>query len=190
MKKRLVILDLNGFLVRRIHERDTYDLSDAFLETADAHARPFFIWCRPHAREFLTFLLQHFTVAVWTSARKYNAHQMVNTLIPDAGERKKLLFVWDQSQCQDKSDDLPEDVKKKYLFTKPLAKVWQAFPDFNHTNTRIIDDSPAKMVDNPPHTHLVPSPWVDYVYHEDGDDDTGLVMEGELVMALRKFLEE
>jgi len=176
MQQRLVILDLNGFLVHRIHERDTYDLSDEFLKTADKHARPFFIWKRPHADEFLQFIFQHFSVAVWTSARKQNADQMLSVLLtPD--QRRELLFEWNQAHCGKKKIN----TKKRFLFTKPLAKVWATFSGFDATNTLIIDDSPEKMVDNPPSAHYAPLPWPGPTY----GDDTELSLKGNLCNWLR-----
>jgi len=166
--RRLVILDLNGLLIHRIHERDTADLDRDFLESA-TYYRPFYIWKRPHVDEFLNFLFQHFTVAVWTSAQKRNAENMIPLLL--GNQSPPFLFVWDQSKCN--ADTLSEEQwaeeltkpprkrrrRKRWLFTKPLAKVWEAFPEYNATNTLLIDDSVEKTIENPPGLFYCPPSW-------------------------------
>jgi len=156
---RLIILDLNGFLVHRVHKRDAKNLDRTLLDTAES-ASPFFIWCRPHAAEFLQFLFLNFTVAIWTSARDHNAETMLNALLKDTGlEKDDFLFVWGQDKCECERATKSNHQKKKYLFKKPLARVWEAFPEFDERNTLLIDDSVEKTVDNPPGLHYCPLTW-------------------------------
>jgi hypothetical protein len=46
----------------------------------------------------------------------------------------------------------------KPIFLKELKYVWEMFPWYDETNTLLIDDSPHKVVRNPPNTSLHPEP--------------------------------
>jgi hypothetical protein len=166
---RLVILDLNGFLIHRIHERDVATIDPDVLKEAK-YCKPFYGWLRPQACEFLDLLFQHFTVAIWTSAQEHNAMSILNLLLPEYGQ-DKFLFVWGQEKCNsnilseaDWADEQTKPPKKRkrrkrWLFTKPLARVWEAFPQFDKTNTLLVDDSIEKAIENPPGLHYCPPTW-------------------------------
>ncbi len=69
--------------------------------------------------------------------------------------RKELLFELDQRSCL--SVPHPQTTKKP-LFKKPLRHVWQQHPGFEG-QTLLIDDSPLKAADNPPHVLYCPAEW-------------------------------
>lgn len=53
-----------------------------------------------HLEDFLDFLFDHFDVATWTSAKSYNAKQVVDTVFANRPElRKQLVFEWCQEDC-------------------------------------------------------------------------------------------
>jgi hypothetical protein len=146
----LLILDINGILCHRVRKsRDTYDPSATYRPTNGTVANTPII-ARPFLQEFLSFLQAHFTLAVWTSAKKKTATQLINRLVPlDIADR--FLFVWAQHDCHVQqappeegvgSHTHPQDV----LFEKNLSKVWQAYPLWNAHNTLLMDDSPEKCV--------------------------------------------
>ncbi len=62
---------------------------------------------RTDLRYFLTYLSEHFTLAVWSSAKKKTLRYLIQKLIPpEVSER--LLFVWGQERC----DYVKVDVKQ------------------------------------------------------------------------------
>lgn len=62
------------------------------------HAANTDIIARTDLVEFLTFLDEHFTLAVWTSAKRRTASKIVQLLFPEEIGRR-LLFVWSQNWC-------------------------------------------------------------------------------------------
>lgn len=82
--KRLLVLDLNGTIMHRLtHVLDT-KLFRNHPVVIKKHLKPDItvhgskIVFRPHAIAFLTHILKHFDVAVWTSSRPHNALPMVH----------------------------------------------------------------------------------------------------------------
>lgn len=132
-KKKLLILDLNGVLIDRNRETKQYVK-------------------RPQVEVFLDWCFEHFEVAVWSSAKKHNAERLaLDTL--GLERTKRLRFLWHQDQCT------PHPTKE-FVFKKPLQKVWDIFPHhYDQTNTIIMDDTPEKMEDNPPHTWFRVKTW-------------------------------
>lgn len=156
---KLLVLDLNGVLIRRIER--SYVL-------------------RPYAREFIKHFARLYRLSVWTSISKCNGKPIVKDLFGDIvcdppgkgkaatattgsgpsctsseeGANVELLFAWYQQQCviADEDDGVPPndllDPDVKPLFLKPLQKIWSRFPLYNNLNTIILDDSPEKMLKN------------------------------------------
>jgi hypothetical protein len=194
--ERLIILDLNGFLIHRIHKRDAGKLDPDFL-AAGKFSEPYYHWPRPHLCEFLQFLFQNnFTVAVWTSAQKRNARTMLKIIHDECSTTYPFLFVWNQSMCKtdtlskkdwEKEQELPPKKRrrrKRWLFTKPLISVWDQFPQFDATNTLLIDDSPEKTAENPPGLHYCPPMWCPTNLN-DYRTDQGLTCQAELQQWLK-----
>jgi len=146
-QRKLIILDLNGLLCDR--ERNFTRKSPL----AGGHS--FIIYARPHAITFLDFLFERFDVAVWSSARLPNIYPILNELQPDESKRP-FVFIWGQDQC---TEDAPlAETPKKPLFLKRLAKVWETYPEYVG-RTLLVDDSVAKVRDNPPFTAIHPREW-------------------------------
>jgi len=156
---KLLVLDLNGVLIRRIER--SYVL-------------------RPYVREFIKHFARLYRLATWTSISKANANLIVKDLFGDLvceapkkgkaatvttgsgssctsseeGAKVELLFTWYQQQCviADEDDGIPPDdlldPETKPVFLKPLQKIWSRFPLYNNLNTIILDDSPEKMLKN------------------------------------------
>jgi len=111
----------------------------SLYRTSIAHIAGTPIIPREHLDSFLTMLDQSFTLAIWTSAQAKTAKQMVKALIPPA-VRSRLLFVWGQNRCHGARGQ----VNRKFIFRKPLSKVWETYPIWNEHNTLLMDDSPEK----------------------------------------------
>ncbi len=151
--KKLIILDLNGVLISRTYDKDSEPYDGAI------RVNNHLMWLRPHCQEFFEYLFEHYTVAVWSSIGAWNMTNMPELVF---GEKymDKLLFVWDQDKCWRRSD--PES-----RFVKPLEDVWRAYPEYNETNTVLIDDSIKKAERNPSSTVYCPETWT----CECGDND-------------------
>lgn len=185
--KPLVILDLNGVLCHRVRDRTIpheilstlqFDFMASNYESirqriyrkACGNVAGTPIIERTDLTSFLNFLDCHFTLAVWTSAKKTTADSIINLLFPrDIASR--LLFVWSQNHCghekvnetkiSDSKEDPPRHRKAFYrdiVFSKSLGKVWTAYPLWNEKNTLLIDDSPEKCPEKMKFNTLHPNP--------------------------------
>ena len=101
--QRLLICDLNGVLVLKKSSPATYR--------------------RPFAAEFLRLMSKHFTIAIWSSARRKTIKAILKKVLPQ--NDMPFLFVWSQEKCE----------LVNGVFHKPLQKVWNTFPAFNARNT-------------------------------------------------------
>jgi len=179
IKKKLLVLDVNGLLV------ETYFQFEKLPEEhrPDGKVGRFFVYRRPFCDEFLEFCFENFVVGIWSSAQQHNVDRLVDFIFGDL--KKKLLFSWHQIDCTDTGLKTPENTRKP-LFLKELSKLWNKVrPDlpweegeYGPCNTLLIDDSPYKALRNPPHTAVFPYP---YKVTNELDD----ILGGDL----RKYLE-
>ena len=86
-RRILIIMDLNGTLLHRPNKR-----------------RPFHFVERPHAKQFLSYCLDTFYVAIWSSARPENVDKMVDKLLTKE-QREKCLLIWARDQFGLSSED-------------------------------------------------------------------------------------
>ena len=100
---------------------------------------------RQGLKHFLKMLDQSFTLAIWTSATKKTAKELVKALFPK-DIRARLLFVWSQDQCENLSAKEMGLVnsRRSIIFRKHLCDVWKSYPIWNQENTLLMDDSPEK----------------------------------------------
>jgi hypothetical protein len=171
-KRKLLVLDVNGFLV------STFRSSDKTRPEGIEHKRiaKKLVYRRPFCSSFLEFCLENFHVGVWSSLKEKN---VIKTVDFTFGEMKeKLEFIWHQSMCTTTQLMHPEECHRP-LFLKELSRLWAEFSpgDFNSSNTLLVDDSPYKALRNPPYTAIFPN-----TYTHDSDDNF-------LVGPLRRFLE-
>jgi len=155
--KPLIVLDVNGILCHRYRKREIpQDISSAIRnasmkelfpsedkgDTSPVSIRQRFyrdsianiaktpIIPRSDLNHFLRLLNDHFTLAVWTSAKEANANSLVEVLFPTDIARQ-LLFIWNQDQCDvDRDhDDTRQGVVNHNLVTSEHS---------NHTNVNEI----------------------------------------------------
>lgn len=196
---KLLILDVNQLLLHRVHLADLAKYNIPGHAVAD---KRFAVWARPFAREFLeyasppwlsplparltrrallhlphSFASQHFTVLLWSSARRANIEPCLRAVLPDYTAHVHAL--WDQALCAPSGKHPSE---RKPLLTKPLTRAWQAYGTrFGPTNTLLVDDDvhkvpghgavpslPRRNADanaraqargNPPGSAIHPAPW-------------------------------
>jgi len=144
----LLILDLNHLLCDRVDRR--HFLKGAQPDATIGNAN---IFVRPNLKDFLLFLLERFTLAVWTSATYRNAGDLVHFLFGEI--ERELSFFWTQEDCT----RINIRGRHKPLFLKELSRVWDRYGWFNPSNTVLLDDSPEKCKRNPPHTAIHPASY-------------------------------
>jgi hypothetical protein len=153
----LVVIDLNGFLYHRIFKCQHFSETELSSKVPCYRLGNFYVYPRPHYKSFLQFLFANFHVGLWSSAKKHNILRLIND--ENCGFPKTFLdmltFIFDQSHCT----AIPVPNSKKPLFLKDLSIVWEKFPQWNASNTLIIDDSVEKLQRNPKYTSISPPTW-------------------------------
>ncbi|KAK9125363.1 hypothetical protein Scep_014209 [Stephania cephalantha] len=173
VRKKLLVLDLNGLLVDIVSFVPRGYRSDTRISRKDLFKRPF-------CDDFLKFCFEKFNIGVWSSRFKWNVDRVVDYVMGD--RKNELLFCWDQSHCTNTGAMTIENSRKP-LMLKELQKLWDKHdPDlpwelgeYNQSNTLLLDDSPYKALRNPPHTAIFPAPYSFSV-----QNDNSLGSEGDL----------
>ena len=156
----LLILDLNGVLCHRSRDPPKHSTMPVLRQSLGTIALTPII-PRTDLNDFLQYLDRHFCLAIWTSAQRKTAKNLLNLLVPP-NVRERLLFVWAQNQCravkkhQDHTKEGATTCDRRNLngedddgddgmtFEKNLDKVWQEYPLWSADNTLLVDDSPGK----------------------------------------------
>ena len=136
----------------------------------NARVGSYYVYDRPHMREFIEWVHERFEVGVWSSANSRNTKNLVNYVW--GAHASKVAFVWGQERCSDIGKD-PSGEGRRPLFLKELKHVWSmkkntGLSRFNETNTLLIDDSPYKAIRNPKNTAIHPRGYT--VKERDTDD--------------------
>ncbi|KAL7625021.1 hypothetical protein AAE478_004235 [Parahypoxylon ruwenzoriense] len=131
----LVVIDLNGTLLYRPNRRRS---PSSFVE-------------RPHARTFLSYCVNTFSVAIWSSARPANVARMCQQLLkPEDFER--VVAVWGR----DHFGLSPADYNERVQCYKRLSMLWAdpviaaSHPEkaagkrWSQRDTVLVDDSLEK----------------------------------------------
>ena len=127
--------------------------------------------------EFIDFLLENFTCAVWSSVQKHNLEMLVDHAWGKE-RRKKLLFVWGQDECT--SCGFFGDGSHKPVFLKETQR--RIF--WSHDKILLVDDSPYKALKNMQFTSIHPREWIASFI-----DDDELSENGKLRTYLEKVVE-
>lgn len=99
------------------------------------------IYRRPYLTQFLTYIFQHFYVAIWTAANEEWMNIVLNKVLKNY--KDKFLFKWNREHSN------PEG---KYM--KPLRRIFDKYPKFNSYNTLIIDDNYTTTKIKISHLHI------------------------------------
>jgi len=141
----LVVLDLNGTLLYRPKKKNSY----SFIT-------------RPFARQFLTYVIDTFTVVIWSSARPENVSKMCDVLLTPE-QKSRVVAIWGR----DKFGLTRHDYNSKVQVYKRLTKIWEdpgiaaSYPvpgrgAWNQGNTVLIDDSIEKARSEPYNAITIP----------------------------------
>ena len=124
---KLLVLDLNGFLVyrRRIEATPSDRHKPQPTRPHDKQEGGFRVWVRPHAKTFLAYLLKHFHVAVWSSAQLRNVMPLLQLVLGSASAADEMLvFIWSQHECTVGQGGHPNDSRRP-LFHKEINRIFQ-----------------------------------------------------------------
>jgi len=154
---KLLILDLNGTLLHRPRNR-TLELN-THMRKASKHPV-----LRPHLREFMVYIFQHFQVMFWSSAKPHNVKAMINAATTPE-QRDEIIAVWDRSRFGLSASEYNarsitiKDLELVFRDTELRGKKgrWDA------SNTVLLDDSMLKAAYQP-YNHVcipefVPFSW-------------------------------
>ncbi|KAL7190612.1 hypothetical protein ACSBR2_022819 [Camellia fascicularis] len=192
LRRKLLILDLNGLLADIVYPPPKECKADTNISRRAIFKRPF-------CNDFLKFCFERFDVAIWSSRTKKIIDGVVDYLLGDM--KCKLLFCWDISHCTGTGFRTIENKHKEVVF-KELRKLWEKQDInlpwekgyYNESNTLLLDDSPYKALLNPMHTGIFP-----YSYNFKDRSDNSLGPEGDIRVYLqdlataedfRKYIEE
>lgn len=131
MKPLLVILDLDETLVHATEE--------PFERAAQLQVGPYFVYFRPYLNAFLTVLRERYQVAVWTSAGRDYAEEVVSAIMP---WREQLAFLWSAERC---TEHFNHETRNRDTLKK-LRKVRGR--GFDLERVVMVDDSPEKHIRN------------------------------------------
>ena len=155
-RKILVVIDLNGTLLYRPNKRNP----SHFIE-------------RPHARRFLSYCIETFTVAIWSSAKPDNVRKMCAQLMTPE-QHRKVVAIWGR----DKFGLSSSDYNLRVQCYKRLTTLWNApevassHPNYanggrwNQADTVLVDDSIEKGRSEP--YNIIPLPEFKGDANEDG----------------------
>lgn len=155
----LIVLDLNGTLIDRIFKNRScpYD-SNMNKIKPDSIVKGRKIYKRPNLDSFLDYLLDNFSVAVWSCSNKQNTLAIVDSIF-----KKKINVVSSDNvapiyglefiksrenmtchSVNTESLSAYEDTRKDHSdssLRKNLDQIWNEYPMYSSNNTVIIDDS-------------------------------------------------
>ena len=137
---RCIVLDLDGTLADGIPLEMPEKLWNLPIPVA-----------RPGLREFLEFVFEEFEcVIIWTAAnQKWYDTVYNNVLRPNLPPGKDFHFI------------KTRDTTKPYVALKPLSEIYAQFPQYNSSNTLVVDDNPETFKDNVENAIHIPSFFYD-----------------------------
>lgn len=115
-------------------------------------------------------------IAFWTCITKKNASIITNQLLTQE-QQDKCLFLWNSDHCTP-HPDLPF---KQY---KDLENVWKIYPNFNNSNTFLLDDSKYKAMNQPENLILV------FPFTPTSTEQSSIKEYERLLLLIKRNLEE
>ena len=138
--ERLIIFDLNGVIGQKI------DSFKRKLSENEVRCGNYIFRLFPGAKDFISYCLKHYSVAIWTSTSGNNASSIVSLLFT-MEEQKQLEFTWYRDFTKLDPDYNRNPSIEKFDTIKDLNDLFLC-PKFNRKwnseNTLLIDDSYQK----------------------------------------------
>ncbi len=159
-----IIFDLDETL---IHTLDiTPDYVAEYAKSSDLYFKIdgnyYWIMKRPGLDLFLEFIFKYFNVGIWTAGEKEYAKEICKRILTRP-QLHRIRFIYRRNFCHLDSSTNPA------MFTKPLIKIFELFPNFKPNNTLMIDNTYNVMKYNPQNaveiSDFTGDPNDRYLYH-------------------------
>lgn len=124
-ESKLLILDLDETLI--------YAAEEKLERESDFKVGQYFVYRRPFLESFLDFCFEQFEVAVWTTATKAYAEEILKTILK---ENQKLQFLWTRERCTQVFDE----EAREHFFVKRMSKLRRR--GLRLESVIVVDDSP------------------------------------------------
>ena len=165
-KSRLLILDMNGLLCRKIFENNYDEDNPASDQYEKVDLEQFHVFIRPDIKAFLEKCFELADVAFWSSTTYYNAKHIIDHILTKS-QQDDAVFKWYRDRTKlDPSYGTDSDTKESDTI-KDLNDVWSSpvvnrYRVYDSSNTIICDDDPRKIrFNNKENVIVVPTfdPW-------------------------------
>jgi len=124
-ERKLLILDLDETLIYATEKKPERE--------ADFIVGQYFVYKRPFLEPFLEFCFERFEVAIWTTATKLYAEEILRKIVKN---HQKLKFLWTRERCTYFFDAEARD----HYFVKRMSKLRRL--KYKLESIIVIDDSP------------------------------------------------
>lgn len=172
--KRLIILDVNGLLCRKILKSDQCNSQSKnispkrLLNTYEViDLNKYIVVIRPGVRKLLDECYSYGKVAFWSSTNQVNAEPILKHILTEE-QYENALFKWYRSKTR------PDPDTSKFATVKVLDDLFETkeYTEYGFHNTVICDDEEKKLRFSPRSNSLV-FPSFDTVYsnQDDGDEN-------------------
>lgn len=123
-ERKLLILDLDETLI--------YATEEKLEREADFIVGQYFVYKRPFLESFLKFCFENFEIAVWTTATKSYAEEILQTVLE---ENQNLQFLWTRERC---TFDFDAE-EREHFYAKRMHKIRQR--GYKLESVIVVDDS-------------------------------------------------
>ena len=154
VRRRLLVLDMNGLLCHRKHVSELHGGIPADIVVQAQRRGNQFVWTRPYVDEFLRYCLDRFDVAIWSSATQQRLMEFMPAVVAE-DVYQRLAFVWSQDQCD-------QDAQDPTLWKKDLSRVYALGIVAQKEDVLLLDDVVEKVRDNEPYSVMLINPWCPY----------------------------
>lgn len=127
MTRKLLILDLDETLI--FASETPLSQPPDFLVSNN-----YYVYKRPFVEQFLVWCFENFDVAVWTSATKDYAAEIVANIFPQP--QGNLSFLWSRERCTPSLDLETQET----FWEKKITKLRRR--GYNLENIIVVDDTP------------------------------------------------
>ena len=144
VKKRLLILDINGIICFKSSNKDSKEYRKGDEESLKLPSYKIFKF--NGIEDFIQWCLDNYDVAIWSSTTHRNASEMLKLCNIDIS---KFKFVWYRDRTElDPEYKINKDITR-YNTVKNLERIWSnpinVYRQYSSKNTLIIDDDHMKV---------------------------------------------
>lgn len=186
LEKYLLLLDINGPLCHRLTN------SASNRQNNDFRYKCYNVYKRPNLEYFIGYLDKAVSsssvdVYFYTSIMKHNAKAMLKRLLPGAEQSHFQHRIFDRSwniilpsYDENKKETIRPSKRnnEKRETMRDLNKIWERLPEFNSTNTIVLDNSADKCKNFKENSIIIP-PFV--------EEDTLMILKDDTLIKLTQY---